>query len=116
MAFQASGLEQQLFGGSEEVFKRLGHVTSADENAEPEANKLHIPESKDLITVPAIASDVSRKVEVADKKPKKKRKAAWVDPDTEKVEINIQEAPRLRKLKDTAAEAVIQGVHLSSLA
>ena len=79
------------------------------ENDDP-AERLHDGKGADKgFIIADIASDVPIKPQGHASKQKKKRKAAWVDPDTEKTQINIQDAPRLRKLKASATEGVMHG-------
>lgn len=85
-------------------------VSARDENNEPGEDSLLLNDTEEPCAVTAAACDVPIKPQVpAGKQKKKKRKAAWVDPDTEKTKIDVQNAPRLRKLKASASEAVMQG-------
>ena len=109
-------MERELFGGSNDLFQRVAATANAQiENDDP-AERLHDGKGADKgFIIADIASDVPIKPQGHASKQKKKRKAAWVDPDTEKTNINIQDAPRLRKLKALSSEAVMQGANLHAV-
>ena len=92
-----------------------GSANAQIENEDP-GEHLHADyDTQGAFDITDVASDAPIKPRGPASKQKKKRKAAWVDPDTEKTNINIQDAPRLRKLKALSSEAVMQGANLHAV-
>lgn len=83
--------------------------STRDGSGKPPDSSLLLSDAEEPAVGAAVAADAPVKPQAPAAKQKKKRKAAWVDPDNEKTRVDIQHTPRLRKLKASASEAVMQG-------
>lgn len=108
---QAAELEADLFGGADELIQRV--AGNALDRSEGEV-RLTAPPDEEQTSEDEGAEAPETVIPVSKAKPaqdKRKRAAAWTDLDTQKAEVNLEDAPKLRKLRNSESDAVLQGVY-----